>query len=67
MNTGQSKKNSPLSLYHGRKGVTMANFVSAIKILTIGAVFIVGLYCGGWIAILVEGLIALAYLIIKAI
>lgn len=45
----------------------MTNFLQAIKAVTIGAVFIVGLIYGGWIAILVEGIIALVYIILKAI
>lgn len=45
----------------------MTNFLQAIKTVTIGAVFITGLIYGGWIAILVEGIIALVYIICKAI
>jgi len=45
----------------------MTNFLQAIKTVTIGAVFIAGLIYGGWIAILVEGIVALVYIIIKAI
>lgn len=45
----------------------MTNFLQAIKAVTIGTVFIVGLIYGGWIAILVEGIIALVYIILKAI
>lgn len=45
----------------------MTSFENAVKTITVGAVFIVGLIYGGWIAILVEGIVALVYLIIKAI
>ena len=45
----------------------MTEFVKAVKAITIGAVFIVGLIYGGWIAILVEGIVALVYIILKAI
>lgn len=45
----------------------MTNLEKAVKTITVGAVFIVGLIYGGWIAILVEGLIALVYIITKAI
>lgn len=45
----------------------MTNFLQAIKAVTIGAVFIVGLIYDGWIAALVEGIIALTYIICKAV
>ena len=45
----------------------MTDLVKAIKAVTIGAVFIVGLIYGGWIAIMVEGIIALVYIICKTI
>lgn len=45
----------------------MTNFLQAIKVVTVGAVFIVGLIYGGWIAILVEGIIALVYIICRSI
>lgn len=45
----------------------MAEFVKAVKIVTIGAVFIVGLIHGGWIAIMIEGVIALVYIISQMI
>lgn len=45
----------------------MTNLEKAVKTITVGAVFIVGLIYGGWIAILVEGLIALVYIITKVI
>lgn len=45
----------------------MTNLEKAVKTITVGAVFIVGLIYGGWIAILVEGIVALVYIIIKAI
>lgn len=45
----------------------MTNLLQAIKTVTIGAVFIAALIYGGWIAILVEGIIALVYIIVKAI
>ena len=41
----------------------MTNFLEAVKAITIGAVFIVGLIYGGWIAILCESVIALVYII----
>lgn len=45
----------------------MTIFLQAIKTITVGAVFIVALIYGGWIAILVEGIIALVYIICKTI
>lgn len=45
----------------------MTNLEKAVKTITVGAVFIVGLIYGGWPAILIEGLIALVYIITKAI
>lgn len=45
----------------------MTDLVKAIKAVTVGAVFIVGLIYGGWIAIMVEGIIALVYIICKTI
>lgn len=45
----------------------MTDFVKAVTAVTIGAVFIVALIYGGWIAILVEGIIALVYIICKTI
>lgn len=41
----------------------MAELVKAVRTVTIGAVFIVALIYGGWVAIMVEGIIALVYLI----
>lgn len=45
----------------------MTDFVKAVRAVTVGAVFIVGLIYGGWIAILVEGIIALVYIICRSI
>ena len=45
----------------------MTSFLKAVKTVTVGAVFIVGLIYGGWVAIIVEGTIAIVYIIIKAI
>lgn len=45
----------------------MAEIEKAVKTLTIGAVFIVGLIYGGWVAIVIEGIIALVYIICKVI
>lgn len=45
----------------------MTDFVKAVRAVTIGAVFIAGLIYGGWIAILVEGIIALVYIICRSI
>ena len=41
----------------------MDYFVKSVKAITVGAVFIVGLIYGGWIAILCESVIALVYII----
>lgn len=38
-----------------------------VQTLTIGAVMITGLVCCGWAALLIEGLVALVYIIVKAI
>ncbi len=38
-----------------------------VQTLTIGAVMITGLVCCGWAALLVEGIVALVYIIVKAI
>lgn len=45
----------------------MKNIVDLVTILTTGAVFIAGLMFCGWPALLVEGLIALVYIICKII
>lgn len=45
----------------------MTDFVKAVRAVTVGAVFIAGLIYGGWIAILVEGIIALVYIICRSI
>ena len=45
----------------------MTNIEKAVKTITVGAVFIVGLIYGGWIAIIVEAIVALVYIIMKAI
>ena len=45
----------------------MKEFNTTIQTLTVGAVMITGLLCCGWAALLVEGLLALVYIICKAI
>lgn len=45
----------------------MTDLVKAVKAVTIGVVFVFGIIYGGWIAILVEGIIALVYIICKVI
>ena len=45
----------------------MADFKDAVKIVTVGAVMIAGLIYGGWVAIIIEVIIALVYLICKVI
>ncbi len=45
----------------------MTEIEKAVKSITVGAVFIFGLIYGGWVAIVVEGIIALVYIICKTI
>lgn len=45
----------------------MKELKEAVQTLTIGAVMITGIICCDWAALLVEGLIALVYIICKAI
>lgn len=45
----------------------MKELKEAVQTLTIGAVMITGIIYCGWAALLVEGIVALVYIICKAI